>query len=983
MVRSRGTPPALHLTYVDYDEEQEMEPRPEPRREATPTLRTRSSIVRRQRERVVGFEDAPNKEGSRRGRNAEGIRPSEIEAKEGSFVDSIGSVTLFVRWIEEYPLPDGLKMTSYIGSYDGKGDLDNFLHLFEGAILMQKWLMPIACHMFTYTFKDSARIWWNSQKIGSILNYEDLKAKFRYTNDTLQILGLHEEQCISGFVHGLRTRCLVEHLSTDLPSTYKGRRGPFRTIIEDKKEGIGSPHTEDQTMNCPHMFRSRRLQDMSKYYHFHEDHGHETNDYRQLRNQIEEAVNSGQLFHLVKGIKKERVKDSENQRTEGKKDKSTTPAKPPILMIRQDESYMKNKSESLNFEGKEITFPSEDSNSSAPIVIKAKIFEREVNRVHMDGGSSCEDINAEDGNHSFYHSRGHQIPHRQMDWHCILDTRIRQGKRRSEEGQRDSPTIEKGVFICTTTEEKTHVDITWIPRTIMVKGKPFNTEHKLNEYTHVKPIKQKRRGLGPGRNTAACKEVGELMKAGILRKVKHQTWVANRVMVKKSDGGWRMCVDFTDINKACPKDCYPLPEIDWKVESLSGFWLKCFLDAYKGYHQIQMVEGDEDKTTFFAGEGVFCYQKMPFGLKNVGATYQRLVDKVFHDQIGRNLEVYVDDMLNPKKCSFGIEEGLFLGHLITKKGIPANPWKVKSITDVGQLKTLRDIQSLNGKIAALSHFLSKGAERSFPFFKVLKSYTNKKNIQWTQEAEAALQEMKRFVEILSTLTVPVQGEILMIYLTASTKSISFTLFAKREEEQQGCYEGQVAKWAIEFGEHDIVFQERGNKMPKDFLIEVPFEDNKKETREKADTKPAKTSCEWKLFTNGAVISDGSGPGLMLIDPEGKEYTYALHFGFETTNNEAEYEALLVGLRLSKEMEITSLAIFIDSQLLVNQIKGTYAVKQPTIREYLQKTKEALKGFDSYTIEHIRRNQNKKADALSKLASMTFEHLTKEVLVEVC
>ncbi|GKA71894.1 reverse transcriptase domain-containing protein, partial [Tanacetum coccineum] len=167
--------------------------------------------------------------------------------------------------------------------------------------------------------------------------------------------------------------------------------------------------------------------------------------------------------------------------------------------------------------------------------------------------------------------------------------------------------------------------------------------------------------------------------------------------------------------------------------------------------------------------------------------------------------------------------------------------------------------------------------------------------------------------------------------------------------------GRVAKWAIELGEHDFVFQERGDESPKDFLIEVPLEDNKKEAEEKADTKLMKTelSCEWKLFTDGDASSDDSGAGLMLIDPEGKEYTYALRFGFETTNNKAEYEALLVRLRISQEMEITSLAIFVDSQLLVNQIK-----------------------------EHIRRNQNKKADTLSKLASMTFEHLTKEVLVEV-
>ncbi|GJW53790.1 reverse transcriptase domain-containing protein [Tanacetum coccineum] len=179
----------------------------------------------------------------------------------------------------------------------------------------------------------------------------------------------------------------------------------------------------------------------------------------------------------------------------------------------------------------------------------------------------------------------------------------------------------------------------------MVEGKPFNTKHKLNECSHIKPIKHNKRGLGPDRNMAACKEIEELMKARILQKVKHQTWVANPVMVKKSDGGWRMCVDFTDINKACPKDCYPLPDIDWKIESLLGFCLKCFLDAYKGYHQIQRAEEDEDKTTFYAGEGVFCYKKMSFCLKNAGATYQRLVDKVFSHQIRRNLETYIDDMV--------------------------------------------------------------------------------------------------------------------------------------------------------------------------------------------------------------------------------------------------------------------------------------------------------------------------------------------------
>ncbi|GJU87874.1 reverse transcriptase domain-containing protein [Tanacetum coccineum] len=110
-----------------------------------------------------------------------------------------------------------------------------------------------------------------------------------------------------------------------------------------------------------------------------------------------------------------------------------------------------------------------------------------------------------------------------------------------------------------------------------------------------------------------------------------------------------MCIDFKDLNKACPEDLYPLLEIDWKIESLMGFQYKCFLDAYKGYHQIQMTKKDEEKTAFHTEEGVFCYTKMPFGLKNAGATYQRLVDSAFKEQIGVNLEAYVGDMVIKSK----------------------------------------------------------------------------------------------------------------------------------------------------------------------------------------------------------------------------------------------------------------------------------------------------------------------------------------------
>lgn len=179
-------------------------------------------------------------------------------------------------------------------------------------------------------------------------------------------------------------------------------------------------------------------------------------------------------------------------------------------------------------------------------------------------------------------------------------------------------------------------------------------------------------------------EVAKLAKTGILREAVLPSWIANPIMVKKHGGSWHMCIDYSDLNKAFPKDCYPLSEIDQKVESLQGFKLKCFLDAYKGYLQILMSKEDEEKITFYTDHGAFCYTINPFGLKNVGVTYQRLVDSIFTRQIGRKIKVYVDDMvikspdnekllkdveetfktsekvktkLNPNKYTFGAEEG--------------------------------------------------------------------------------------------------------------------------------------------------------------------------------------------------------------------------------------------------------------------------------------------------------------------------------------
>ena len=191
------------------------------------------------------------------------------------------------------------------------------------------------------------------------------------------------------------------------------------------------------------------------------------------------------------------------------------------------------------------------------------------------------------------------------------------------------------------------------------------------------------------------------------------------------------------------------------------------MDAFFGYNQILMDEEDQEKTSFITSQGLYFYKVMPFGLKNAGATYQRLVNRMFSHQIGRNVEVYVDDMLvkskeeanylddlketfstlhkynlklNPTKCFFVVASGKFLGFMVSQRGIQANPDKVKVIIEVKSPKTLKEVQSLTGKVAGLNRFVSRSMNKCLQFFKVLK-----KAFQWTNKCEEALGKLKEYL----------------------------------------------------------------------------------------------------------------------------------------------------------------------------------------------------------------------------------------------
>ena len=248
---------------------------------------------------------------------------------------------------------------------------------------------------------------------------------------------------------------------------------------------------------------------------------------------------------------------------------------------------------------------------------------------------------------------------------------------------------------------------------------PAVITHRLNTSPSFKPVKQKRRSFAPERQKAINEEVGKILQAGAIREVEYPEWLANVVLVKKANGKWRLCIDFTDINKACPKENFPLPRIDLIVDATTGHELLSFMDAFSGYNQISMDPDDQEKTSFITAQGTYCYRMMPFGLKNVGATCQRLVNRMFQKQIGVTMEVYIDDMLvksttaelyiahlseafqimrnynmklNPAKCAFGVSAGKFLGFIVNHRGIEANPDKIKAVLDMPSPSGIKELQ---------------------------------------------------------------------------------------------------------------------------------------------------------------------------------------------------------------------------------------------------------------------------------------------------
>ncbi|GKV05557.1 hypothetical protein SLEP1_g17554 [Rubroshorea leprosula] len=351
-------------------------------------------------------------------------------------------------------------------------------------------------------------------------------------------------------------------------------------------------------------------------------------------------------------------------------------------------------------------------------------------------------------------------------------------------------------------------------------------------------------------------------------------WVANLVLVKKSNGKWRMCIDYTNLNEAYSRDCHPLPSIDKLVEATSGNERLSLLDAYSGYHQVHMAPEDEVKTSFY---------------------------------IGRNLEVYVDDIvvkslkaedhltdlaetfnnlrrhkmrLNLAKCVFDVEFGKFLGFIVFGRGIEVNPKKIKAIEEMKPPRSIKDLQRLVGRVGAL--------------------------------------------------------------------------------HRPEC-SGRLIKWAVELGEFHITFQQRSSIQAQalvDFVVEcTPSHDSGNSEAEL-----------WTLYVDGSSSKKGSGARAVLMGSDNFRSEHALKFNFEATNNMAEYEALLLELRLAAKLKVRSLQAYSDSQLIVNQVNSTCEVIDSTLAKYLVVVSKLKCQFERFQLTKVPRTENEHVDFLSKLAS---------------
>ncbi|KAI5344076.1 hypothetical protein L3X38_011953 [Prunus dulcis] len=406
--------------------------------------------------------------------------------------------------------------------------------------------------------------------------------------------------------------------------------------------------------------------------------------------------------------------------------------------------------------------------------------------------------------------------------------------------------------------------------------------HHLAVKPGTRPIKQTQRRFRPELLSQIEAEVDKLIAIGFIREVKYITWIANIVPVKKKiTGQIRICVDFRDLNEACPKE-----------------------NVARGRRTHSLPHSK--RNLLLQGDAIWPQEC--------------------------RLRKYQLKM-NPLKCAFGVTSGKFLGFIVKHRGIEVDQTKIKAIRDMPEPRDLRELKSLQGRLAFIRRFISNLAGRCQPFSRLMK-----KDVPffWDEACHNAFESV-RYVMSKPVLT------------------------------------GRLAKWALLLNQYEIIYTPakavKGQAVA-DFLADHPIpadweisDDLPDEQVFFADVSPA-----WMMFFDGSARKDGAGVGVVFVSPERHVLPYSFSLSELCSNNVAEYQALIMGLQMAVEMKISSLEVYGDSMLVINQLLTHFEVRKDDLIPYHQLATQLLESFDFVTLEHMPRKDNQMADALANLAA---------------
>ncbi|KAG9450353.1 hypothetical protein H6P81_010318 [Aristolochia fimbriata] len=423
------------------------------------------------------------------------------------------------------------------------------------------------------------------------------------------------------------------------------------------------------------------------------------------------------------------------------------------------------------------------------------------------------------------------------------------------------------------------------------------------------------------------------------------------------------------------------------VDATTGHEALSFMDGSSGYNQIRMDPKDEEKTAFHTPKGIFCYKVMPFGLKNARATYQRAMQTIFDHFLHKFVECYVDDVvvktksrgdhlrdlravferlrrhqlkMNPLKCAFGVSSGKFLGFVVRHRGIEIDQTKIDAIQQMPEPTTLSKLKSLQGHLAYIRRFISNLAGRCQPFSHLMKKDTP---FEWDESCRRAFQNIKDYL-MKPPVLMARRRESLFSYTSRLKKNLWAPSSPKKMTKGKNAIKGQGL--ANFLADHPIPAEWKvSENLPDEevFYIEV--------------------LPPWRMYFDGAARKNGAGAGVLFMSPNDDLMPYSFILSHCCTNNEAEYQAIILGLGMAVEMGLCQLEIFGDSALVIKQLIGEFEVRKDELVPYQKEAQRLLEKIPSVTLGHVPRASNTQADALAGIAASLAQFDARPERIPIC